>query len=238
MANFHDYEIDWKPDTLTWSIDGKVVRTLKKSDTWNATANRYTFPQTPARVQLSLWPAGLPTNPKGTIDWAGGQITWNSPYMANGYYYSQFSKVSIQCYDPPAGANIQGSKSYVVTDRAGTNNTIQITDKPTILGSFLATGLNMMFGASSGSSSVVPTVTNVNSIPGQSGVAPGANNYAGVSSSVVSAASSKTAAASGSASTGGFVQGGSSGASVVKPETVMSGSLFAIVVAILGLCVL
>lgn len=71
-ANYHDYEIDWQPDTLTWSIDGKVVRTLKKADTWNATANRYTFPQTPARVQLSLWPAGLSSNGQGTVNWAGG----------------------------------------------------------------------------------------------------------------------------------------------------------------------
>ena len=32
----HEYEIDWNPDTITWSIDGTVARTLNREDTWNA----------------------------------------------------------------------------------------------------------------------------------------------------------------------------------------------------------
>ncbi|CAI2189584.1 13991_t:CDS:1, partial [Funneliformis geosporum] len=31
---FHNYTIDWQPEFIKWSIDGKVVRTLKKSDTF------------------------------------------------------------------------------------------------------------------------------------------------------------------------------------------------------------
>ena len=34
----------------------KKVRTLNKNDTWNETSNRYDYPQTPSRIQFSLWP--------------------------------------------------------------------------------------------------------------------------------------------------------------------------------------
>jgi hypothetical protein len=43
-------QIDWQPDTLQFLIDGKVVRTVKKSDTIvNGVAE---YPTTPARIQL------------------------------------------------------------------------------------------------------------------------------------------------------------------------------------------
>jgi hypothetical protein len=32
-----------------------VHRTLKKADTYNETSKQYEFPQTPARLQMSLW---------------------------------------------------------------------------------------------------------------------------------------------------------------------------------------
>lgn len=71
FSNYHDYtvslfrltnilpyihthlkQIDWQPDALTFSIDGKVQRTVKKSDTVgsNGVAN---YPSTPSRIQLS-----------------------------------------------------------------------------------------------------------------------------------------------------------------------------------------
>jgi len=56
--------------------------------------------------------------------------------MVNGYYYASFDSVEIDCYDPPSGANVQGSKSYVYTDDSMSNSSIEITDKNTILGSF------------------------------------------------------------------------------------------------------
>lgn len=89
VQNTHTYEIDWTPESLTWSIDGNALRTLNKNTTYNETDKQYHYPQTPARVQLSLWPAGLSTNAPGTIAWSGGEISWNSPYMVNGYYYAQ-----------------------------------------------------------------------------------------------------------------------------------------------------
>ena len=44
-------QIDWQPDTLTWSIDNNAVRTLKRSDTVDDQGISH-FPNTPSRVQL------------------------------------------------------------------------------------------------------------------------------------------------------------------------------------------
>lgn len=240
MDNYHDYELDWSPEQLTWSIDGKVLRTLKKSDTWNETANRYSYPQSPSRVQLSLWPAGLSTNPQGTINWAGGEINWNSQYMTNGYYYAQFDSIKIDCYNTPSGAKVNGKTSYKLVDKDAEEKDFEITDDPTVLGSFLATGLDMDLGKDDPSSSISASATKTaNTVPGMSGMGPGNDNHAGDSASTVSTSQIESATSSGSAATG-FVQnaGGSNSASNIQPETVLSGSLFAVVVAIVGLCIL
>ncbi|KAF9635465.1 putative cell wall glucanase protein [Lasiodiplodia theobromae] len=149
----HEYVIDWQPDTLTWSIDGKTMRTLNRKDTWNATSNRFDYPQTPSRVMLSLWPAGLPSNGEGTIEWAGGLVDWSSQYMQNGYYYAHFSSIEVECYDPPSGATKDGSKTYIYDNEAGTNDTVVISDKQVILGSLQATGEDPDKGKASSSSS-------------------------------------------------------------------------------------
>jgi beta-glucanase (GH16 family) len=242
----HDYEIDWQPDTITWSIDGKVVRTLDRESTWNATSNRYSYPQTPCQVQLSLWPAGLPSNGEGTIEWGGGLVTWDSPYMVNGYYYAAFESVEINCYDPPSGANVQGDASYIYTDSSMTNQSIEITDKTVVLGSLLGTGTNPGNSTSSDS----PKSSNVATIPGLSGAGPGSDGSRGSNDTSGSGSSgsgdsgsggSYTATGTGSAATG-FVQGddGSNGAAALgsNPEHALQGSLFAVVVAIVALCVL
>jgi len=251
-ANMHDYEIDWQPDSITWSIDGNVVRTLNRDDTWNATANRYYYPQTPCQVQLSLWPGGLSTNGQGTIEWAGGLVQWDSPYMTNGYYYAQFDSVSVQCYDPPSGANVQGSKSYTFTDPSMTNQSVVITNNNTVLKSFLGTGTNLSAGIASGtaSSSGSSKTSEVATIPGLSGVGTGQNggrgdnttDSGGSSSGGSGTDSSGTASTSGAASTG-FVQGdggSSNGAGAIggNSETVLQGSLFAVIIAVVGLCVM
>ena len=69
FSNYHDYtvscissrrifslnslfvQVDWQPDTLTWLVDGNVVRTLKKSDTINSNGVAL-YPTTPARIQF------------------------------------------------------------------------------------------------------------------------------------------------------------------------------------------
>lgn len=58
----------------------------------------------------------------------------------NPYYYAVISSVVVECYAPPDGANIQGAVSYVYVSRAMTNDTIEITNRDTVLDSFSATG--------------------------------------------------------------------------------------------------
>lgn len=262
FQNSHTYEVDWQPDQLTWSIDGQVARTLKRSDTWNATSNRFHYPQSPARIQLSLWPAGLASNGQGTVDWAGGLIDWNSADVKNnGYYYATVTDVNVQCYDPPSGAKVQGSKAYIYTSNGGTNDSVSITNDNTVLKSLLGTGTNMsadfpQSASSASSASHASTATassksaaatsEVATVPGLSGAGPGTDGQRGSSGSGSDSSSSgssgnQVSSAAGSASTG-FVQGPSmvktgSGASQ-GTEKVLQGSLFAVLVAVVGMLVM
>jgi hypothetical protein len=248
----HEYCVDWKPDTLTWLIDGNEMRTVNRKDTWNATSNRFDYPQTPARIMLSLWPAGLPSNEKGTIDWAGGEIDWNSPYMQNGYYYAMVKSVSVECYDPPSGAKGDGSKSYIYTDRAATNNTVELSDKLVVLGSLYASGEDPQEGASTASSAPRPTKS-VNLVPG--GNPGGGGRGEGVETSAVASATAAdgqpgqpqptvpTNNNNGGGGSDGFQQtngqGGQGAGSTLQPGLgKVGGGAVAIVVAVLGLVVL
>jgi beta-glucanase (GH16 family) len=135
FANFHDYTIDWQPDQLTWSVDGKVVRTVKKSDTMvNGVAH---YPTTPSRIQLSIWPAGIEGSPKGTVDWAGGMINWDDPdYKAAGHFYVVVKQVSVKCTNAQPVAANSNITSYVY---GGSKNQSQT---PTIVYSNHSTLLN------------------------------------------------------------------------------------------------
>ncbi|THU87755.1 glycoside hydrolase family 16 protein [Dendrothele bispora CBS 962.96] len=98
FQNYHDYTIDWQPDSLTFSIDNNVVRTVKASDFQSNGANQ--FPNTPSRIQLSLWPAGIDSMPSGTVEWAGGMINWDdSDYQSAGHFYALVKQITIQCND-------------------------------------------------------------------------------------------------------------------------------------------
>ncbi|RPA80802.1 hypothetical protein BJ508DRAFT_122592 [Ascobolus immersus RN42] len=139
--NWHTYELDWSPERLQFKVNGQVGRTVYRKDTLNETTGIYHYPQTPSRIQLSLWPGGLASNLKGTIEWAGGEINWNHPdVQKNGYYYAMVKEVEVECYKVPASVKQEGSKSYVFYDQAGLEGSVKITDKSTILKSFLATG--------------------------------------------------------------------------------------------------
>lgn len=142
--NFHDYEIRWTPDRIDWLVDGQVGRSKLRKDTWNETSQQWNFPQTPARVQLSIWPGGLASNAKGTIDWAGGQIDWNADDITKaGYFYATVAEVSVECYDAKNGPGSNSGKSYSYRDVRGTNDTVVNSDKDTVLASLDATGLDM-----------------------------------------------------------------------------------------------
>jgi len=155
--NFHDYEIQWTPDAIRWLIDDEEVRVKEKSDTWNETANQWDFPQTPSRVQLSIWPGGADTNAKGTIDWAGGPIDWDSDYIKkNGYYFATFGEIEVKCFDASSPPGTNKGKSYWYTDARATNDTVEDGDRDTVIKSLSATGLDMDKGEDSSVSNKVP----------------------------------------------------------------------------------
>ncbi|KAH8653718.1 concanavalin A-like lectin/glucanase domain-containing protein [Xylariales sp. PMI_506] len=224
-ANFHEYEIRWTPDDITWLVDGK-------SDTWNASANQWNFPQTPARVQLSIWP--------GTIDWAGGPIDWDSEdIQKDGYYYATFGEVDIACYQTNTPPGTNSGTSYTYDSWLGTNDTVIDGDKPTILKSLLGTGLNMSAGASTSSSSTAAV------IPGLSGAGPGTN---GETTDTGSSGSTGTGSSSpASCTSGGFSQDCSSSSSSstggtknegVRQDRVLGASAFAALIAVAAMLAL
>ncbi|TEA14551.1 putative glycosidase crf2 [Colletotrichum sidae] len=176
FANWHEYEIQWTPDEIKWLVDGQVGRTKKRADTWNSTAQQWDFPQTPARVQLSIWPGGADTNAKGTVDWAGGPINWEHEDIKNaGYFYAQIKDVEINCYNAKSGPGTSNKKSYTYKDIKSTNDTVIDGDKDTILKSFLGTGSDMDAGATTASGTAKATASQAATIPGGSNSGPGAD---------------------------------------------------------------
>jgi hypothetical protein len=225
FANYHTYEIDWTPDTVTWSIDGQVGRTLKRADTWNETTSQWMFPQTPSRIQLSLWPGGLASNGQGTIDWAGGLVDYNSPdVISNGYFYAAFESVTVKCLGAKSSPGTNSGTSYTYSSYSGTNDTVVDGDKPTVLSSFVGTGTDLNAGAAAGSAAP--------QVPG--GVSPGVNvhNQAGGSGSATQSAST-------GASTGfsqGQPQNSKSGAEKLgSQERVLKGSFLAALMVLIAM---
>lgn len=146
FENWHYYEVDWQEDKIDWLIDGEVIRTLEKADTWNSTTDRYDFPATPSRVQFSLWPGGSSLNGIGTIEWAGGEIDWDSLDIEDyGYYYAYLKNVSIECYDLPSTVGIVNESDYTAflyNNTDGYEDAVYLTNEKTWLGSTSASGLD------------------------------------------------------------------------------------------------
>lgn len=252
--NYHTYEIQWTPDSITWLVDGQVGRVQKKSDTWNATANQWNFPQTPSRVELSIWPGGASSNAPGTVEWAGGPIDWSSADIKTyGYDFATFSEVEIQCYNASSAPGTNNAASYTYNSWLGTNNTVINGDKNPIMKNFQDTGLDMTAGDSATSSvssaaGSKQTNTNTNTIPGGTSNGPGSSqgNTDSGSGSGSSSGGSTTGSSSG-CSTTGFSQScdGSSGSSsksdggrVVGGERIIGASAFAVVIALGAMMVL
>jgi len=77
QAEFHTYSLDWTSEAITWSIDGKTVRTLTPE-----TADKDQYPQSPMMLKIGPWVAGDVGQPQGTVEWAGGLIDWSkAPYV-------------------------------------------------------------------------------------------------------------------------------------------------------------
>jgi len=68
---FHTYSIDWTSEQIVWQIDGVTVRAMTYAE-----AETGQYPQTPMRIKVGAWSGGDPSNPAGTIQWAGGPTNY------------------------------------------------------------------------------------------------------------------------------------------------------------------
>jgi beta-glucanase (GH16 family) len=172
--NWHTYTIDWSEDSITWGIDGNNLRTLKKSDTLNSTSNIYEYPQTPSRIQFSIWPAGDPTiNAPGTVEWAGGDIDWSAQDFTDpGYLYVALDTVEVECYSVPSDAKTEGKNqvSYIYDGAGFLHENVIVSDKQTWMKNLGGTGFNTgedsndsSSSSSSNASSKAPSSSNASS---------------------------------------------------------------------------
>lgn len=120
VSGFHTYEIDWNKDTTTWSIDGKLVRTLAYTDpVAHAGAN---YPQTPMKVKMGSWvgcadaAAAADPKTKGTCEWAKGP--------------ADFSKAPLNMYVKSVTIQDYGcGGDYTYSDMTGSYQSIKSSGK-------------------------------------------------------------------------------------------------------------
>ncbi|KAG5294487.1 extracellular cell wall glucanase Crf1 [Histoplasma ohiense] len=103
---FHTYSIDWNSDRLIWQIDGQTVRTL------TAASAGASYPQTPMQIKAGVWAGGDPSNPPGTIEWAGGKTDYGA-----GPFVMGLKSISVTDYST--------GTQYRYTDRSGSWQSIE-----------------------------------------------------------------------------------------------------------------
>lgn len=146
FSSYHNYTIDWQPDALTFSIDGSVQRTVKKSDTVDPKTGITNYPSTPSRIQLSLWPAGIDGTAPGTVQWAGGMINWDDPdYKAAGHFYATVKSVSVKCSSVQK-PNVN-TTSYIYQNSTDKSSpAVALSNRSTLLNSAPVVGVSGMHG--------------------------------------------------------------------------------------------
>lgn len=118
--DYHKYEIDWNEERIEWIIDGRVVRTLFKRETWDPVTGVFKYPQTPARLDIAVWPGGNENNNPGTIQWAGGLIDWeNSPDIIQDGQFSAYVREivmipKVNSYDAEVGECLREEYGNIV----------------------------------------------------------------------------------------------------------------------------
>ncbi|KAK6003868.1 hypothetical protein QM012_008718 [Aureobasidium pullulans] len=116
QTQFHIYTVDWTATTLTWSVDGTIVRTLYAA---NADNGSHQYPQTPAKFQLGIWAGGDYGNAWGTVEWAGGYTDYTqAPFTM------YVKSVQITNYNP--------AYAYNYTDDSGSSGSIQYLSAPAV----------------------------------------------------------------------------------------------------------
>ncbi|KAG0346689.1 hypothetical protein BG004_001083 [Podila humilis] len=93
---YQTYTIEWLPDRLTWSINGKITRTLLRSE-----VNGTQYPSSPSQIQFSVWDGGL--GDPATTDWAGGPTRYEDNQPP---YEMYIDSVQVKCFTPVDPATV------------------------------------------------------------------------------------------------------------------------------------
>ncbi|RHZ71807.1 copper resistance protein [Aspergillus turcosus] len=230
---FYTYTIDWTPEAITWSINGAVVRTLAYNNAQGGTR----FPQTPMRLRLGSWAGGDPSNPKGTIEWAGGLTDYGA-----GPYTMYVKSINIENANP--------AKSYTYSDNSGSWQSIKFdgsvdTSPSPSKTSTTSTASSTSSTSKSSTSTLATTTTSATSTSTPTGTGSGSSTGSGSttgssSSSSASGSTSTTGSSTGSSSSSGAV-GASATASLfpgaapsIKGSYTASALVFGVVAAMLG----
>ncbi|KAJ5970151.1 Concanavalin A-like lectin/glucanase subgroup [Penicillium vulpinum] len=186
---FHTYTIQWSKDTINWLIDGANIRTLNYNDAQGGAR----FPQTPMNIHLGIWAGGAPTNPEGTITWAGGLTDYSQ-----GPYSMYIKSVTVKNANP--------AESYTWTDKSGSAESIKFT------GSNAVSSRSTTTEAATTSSEAATSTKSVSTTESTSSAATTLATKTSSSSSAESTAESTAASSSGagSASSSGASSSGSS----------------------------
>ncbi|KAJ5091161.1 hypothetical protein NUU61_006031 [Penicillium alfredii] len=196
QGTWHEYKIVWAEDHITWKIDDKDVRTVKKADAKGGSR----FPQTPMRVRIGVWAGGDPSNGQGTIEWAGGSTDYSkAPFTM------YVKEVQIKNDNP--------AKSYEWTDKSGDAKSIKKSgatsrDESSSSSSSSSDSSSSTDSSSSASSTMATTTKSSGSKSTGSG-----SSSAADSSSSGGSSSSDSASASGSGSPSSSGSGSSTSSS-------------------------
>ncbi|GAB7341066.1 hypothetical protein MBLNU457_7386t1 [Dothideomycetes sp. NU457] len=98
QEQFHTYTIEWTSTQIVWQIDGVTVEAVQASTAGSL------YPQTPMQLKIGAWAGGDPTNPPGTIAWAGGQTNY-----ANGPFTMTVKSVDVQDYSTGSSYSYSGT---------------------------------------------------------------------------------------------------------------------------------
>ncbi|KGO65918.1 Concanavalin A-like lectin/glucanases superfamily [Penicillium italicum] len=140
QETFHTYTVVWTKEAITWSVDGKALRTLSYNDAKSGTR----YPQTPLNVRIGIWAGGDPSNSEGTIEWAGGITDYSK-----GPFTMYIKDVTIVNYNP--------AESYTWSDQTGSYESIEFTGSTNSTSESSST--SKTFEATSTTSSASTTLT-------------------------------------------------------------------------------
>lgn len=116
-GSFHNYTVKWTSRSISWAIDGREFRVEGR----NPHDAGDTYPQTPARIKLGTWVAGVPTYPAKTLEWAGGKTDLNeAPFIA------QVKRITITDFAGGEDMPQKRAKHYEYANRNGTWQSINV----------------------------------------------------------------------------------------------------------------